>query len=459
MYDHNSKPPTTSSKGPFKISWLATDSLPYQHERSNPTPNNSGDAKLWTLHFRLSSTTTTMRLLCTLIAVAALCPQAHAQNLAVTNATVYRSPQSAPLAHATILIQHGKITALGTGVNLPPHIPTLHCTQCVVFAGFWNAHVHFTGPQWAGAAGQPAADLTRALQAMLTHSGFTTVVDTASDPINTVALRRRILSGAVLGPKIYTAGSGLYPPHGIPFYLHDLPASIRATLPQPSTPAEAVEAVSHNVALGTDIVKLFVGSYLAPDHVVHMPVDVAQSAVAEGHRHGQLVFAHPSDLEGIRIAIESGVDVLAHAPDTVDGIDEHFVTEIVTHKMAMVPTLKLFSGSSNIARIREIVAGFHAKGGTLLFGTDTGFLTDYDVTEEYHQLALAGLSFKDVLAMLTTAPASKFKVSGHAGSLRVGADGDLTVLDRDPAAGSLEDFTHVLYTVRAGNVIYDSAAH
>src|ERR1017187_8564049 len=40
-----------------------------------------------------------------------------------------------------------------------------------------------------------------------------------------------------------------------------------------------------------------------------------------------------------------------------------------------------------------------------LFGTDTGFLTDYDVKEEYRQLELAGLSFHDVLAMLTTSPA------------------------------------------------------
>ena len=36
--------------------------------------------------------------------------------------------------------------------------------------------------------------------------------------------------------------------------------------------------------------------------------------------------------------------------------------------MAMIPTLKLFSGSNHIERIREIVARFHELGGTLLFG-------------------------------------------------------------------------------------------
>ena len=40
---------------------------------------------------------------------------------------------------------------------------------------------------------------------MLTHSGFTTVVDVASDASNTVPLRRRIESGEVAGPNIYTS--------------------------------------------------------------------------------------------------------------------------------------------------------------------------------------------------------------------------------------------------------------
>jgi hypothetical protein len=30
-----------------------------------------------------------------------------------------------------------------------------------------------------------------------------------------------------------------------------------------------------------------------------------------------MVFAHPSNLKGVQIAIEGGVDVLAHAPDTL----------------------------------------------------------------------------------------------------------------------------------------------
>ena len=109
---------------------------------------------------------------------------------------------------------------------------TLSCDGCVVFAGFWNTHVHFMEPKWMDVSKQPAEQLTRQLQEMLTLSGFTTVVDTASIPDNTVALRRRIEAGEVSGPYIYTAGAGIFPPHAIPFYVKDAPAVIRAHLLQ-----------------------------------------------------------------------------------------------------------------------------------------------------------------------------------------------------------------------------------
>ena len=150
------------------------------------------------------------------------------------------------------------------------------------------------------------------------------------------------------------------------------------------------------------------------------------------------------------------MDVLAHAPSKVDGIDDVLIKAMVDRHMAMIPTLKLFSGANHIERIREIVAGFHAVGGTLLFGTDTGFLTDYDVKEEYRQLGLTGLSFHDVLAMLTTSPAAKFKVSTHSGTIKTGYDGDLTILLADPAAGELQDFSRVAYTIRGGRIIFDA---
>jgi imidazolonepropionase-like amidohydrolase len=334
--------------------------------------------------------------------LAVLCSTAFPADLAIIGAKVFPSPDDAPLANATVVIHDGKVAAVGQNVAVPAGATKLTCAECFVFAGFWNSHVHFTEPKWAKAATESAPILTRELQEMLTHSGFTTVVDLASDIRSTSALRRRIESGEVLGPRIYTAGSGLYPPNGIPYYLNDLPAQARASLPQPSTTADAAAIVENNIAAGADVLKLFTGSYVSPGQVKPMPLVVARAAVSAAHAKHQIAFAHPSNLEGVRIALESGVDVLAHAPDTVEGIDDALLAEMVAHHMSMIPTLKLFAEESSILRIRAIVAKFHQLGGGLIFGTDTGFEHDYDLTEEYRQLAVAGLSFKDVLAMLTT---------------------------------------------------------
>jgi imidazolonepropionase-like amidohydrolase len=91
-------------------------------------------------------------------------------------------------------------------------------------------------------------------------------------------------------------------------------------------------------------------------------------------------------------------------------------------------------------------------GGRLVYGTDTGFLPDYDQGEEFRQLAQSGLSFREVLAMLTTAPAELFHVAG--GKVEPGMNGDLTVLAADPASGDPAAFTKVLYTIRNGRVIF-----
>jgi imidazolonepropionase-like amidohydrolase len=291
---------------------------------------------------------------------------------------------------------------------------------------------------------------------MLTHSGFTSVVDLGSDIRTTNALRRRVDSGEVGGPRIFTAGSPLYPPNGIPYYLSDLPPEIRRILPQPSTAAEATAVVEKNIAAGADVLKLFTGSYLSPTQIKPMPIEVARAAVTTAHAKHQIAFAHPSNLEGVRIAMDSGVDVLAHAPSEIEGINDALLTDLVAHHMSMIPTLKLFSDSSSILSIRAIVAKFHQFGGGLIFGTDTGFVTDYDLTEEYRELAVAGLSFKDVLAMLTTEPVKRLGLQDE-GRIAPGQRGDLTVLWADPSSQNLVAFKQVRYTIRSGRVIFDQS--
>ena len=383
--------------------------------------------------------------------------ECRAADVAIVHARVYPAPGAAPLVDATVLIRDGRIAAVSRRVALPPGTTVLPCDGCVILAGFWNAHVHFTGPQWMAAARLAPPTLERQLQDMLTRSGFTSVVDTGSDLDVTGELRRRIERGEVAGPHIRTAGLPVYPAQGLPYYLADLPAEVKARLGQPASPDEARTLVANNLAAGADITKLFTGSIVAPDRVQPMRVDIATAAAAESHRQGALVFAHATNLEGVRIAIDSGVDVLAHAPEVVHGIDRTVVRDLARKHVVIVPTLKLFAQDRNIQGIRGLVLDAHRAGVRLVFGTDTGFLTDYDVSEEFRQLSLAGLAVDDILAMLTTAPAALFSVAAHQGCVATGMDGDLTILGSDPKSAGVRAFSDVRYTIRGGQVLFDSA--
>jgi imidazolonepropionase-like amidohydrolase len=378
------------------------------------------------------------------------------QDLAITRATVYSAPDAPAQREVTVVIRHGVIAGVGDHLRIPEDIETISCQGCVVLAGFWNAHVHFMEPKWDGAANQPADKLARQVTEMLTHSGFTTVVDTGSDGENTLALRRRVESGEVPGPRIMTAGIPIFPAHALPYYLADLPAELKAKMGQPRTAADAATIVDKNRAAGYDIVKLFTGSIVSPGHITPMQVEIARAAADEAHRHGQLVFSHSSNLEGTKVAIDGGVDVLAHTPEVTSGIDEAMLRRMIAQHMTIIPTLKLFSRDDDIASIRGLDYRFHQLGGRLVYGTDTGFLPDYDQSEEFRQLMQAGFGFREVLAMLTTAPVELFHLSQREGKVVPGMRGDLTILSEDPASGHADAFTKVRYTIRGGKVIWHS---
>jgi imidazolonepropionase-like amidohydrolase len=291
---------------------------------------------------------------------------------------------------------------------------------------------------------------------MLTRYGFTTVIDLGSDIRATVALRNRVNAGEVAGPRILTAGVPLYPPNGIPFYLSSLPADVLAYMQAnqtPATPAAATARVDENVQAGADVVKLFTGSWIKHGTVLPMPDSVARAAVVEAHRLHRIVFSHCSNIVGARVAIDAGVDVMAHTLDAIRGVDSTLFREMVARHMALIPTLSLFADDPDINAIVHEVTLFHGYGGQLLFGTDVGFTHEYDTTREYRLLAQAGLTASDVLRMLTTAPAQRLGLDRIRGRVERGMPADLTVLAADPAT-DLTAFARVRYTIRGGRVIF-----
>ena len=180
---------------------------------------------------------------------------------------------------------------------------------------------------------------------MLNRYGFTTVVDTASNLANTVALRERVERGEVAGPRILTAGFALYPKDGIPIYLRDMPPDFLAMLSQPASVEEALADVQANLDGGADATKLFLMTPQGGGRYAFMQPDIALAAADETHRRGLLVLAHPTDIEGINLAIEAGVDVLVHTTigEGKTVWDAALIEQMLAKDMALVPTLHALS--------------------------------------------------------------------------------------------------------------------
>src|SRR5262245_33312445 len=70
--------------------------------------------------------------------------------LALVGAKIYPSPEAAPIANGTVLIEKGKIVAVGKReqMKIPAGITVLDCHGMIITAGFQNSHVHFTELKW-----------------------------------------------------------------------------------------------------------------------------------------------------------------------------------------------------------------------------------------------------------------------------------------------------------------------
>jgi imidazolonepropionase-like amidohydrolase len=390
----------------------------------------------------------------------------------LTGARVYAGPDQRAIEDGAILLRDGKIAAVGPKSAVTPGNTSLHaqCSGGFVTAGFQNSHVHFIGERWSEAATKPAAELSRSMAEMLTRFGYTTVVDIASDRGNTLALRARVERGEIAGPRILTVGWALFPPSGIPIYLDSFPREFTERLPQPPDAEAAARVVRENLEAGADATKLFLVTPQARGALARMPAEVARAAVEETHRRGKPVFAHPTDIDGVRAALAAKVDILAHSTLGARTLwPESFLREVVASKVAMIPTLKLLGyeldkekvprdvGEPLIALSVDQVKAFSAAGGEILFGTDVGYMSDFDPAEEYRLLARAGLSPMQILAALTTTPAARWKESARRGRIEPGMDADLVVLDADPVS-DVAAFAKVRCTFRAGKLIYAAPA-
>jgi imidazolonepropionase-like amidohydrolase len=228
--------------------------------------------------------------------------------------------------------------------------------------------------------------------------------------------------------------------------------------PEIADAAQAAAASRKLLDEGVDGIKLFASSPRGPS----LPESAIQAAVNEAHRLGKPVFVHPNSGADVLAAVRGGVDVVGHTTPHSGPWDETILAAMKERRVALTPTLtlwKYYARHDRISAQDQIVnteigqlRAWVDSGGTVLFGNDLGAV-DYDPSEEYALMAEAGMSFRQILASLTTAPAERFGDSNRLGRIAPGLEADLVVLRDDPAK-NIQALTAVRYTVRAGKVIY-----
>jgi imidazolonepropionase-like amidohydrolase len=401
-----------------------------------------------------------------LLSILLTCDLSRGSDLALIGAKIYPSPTDRSIESGVVLVHDGRIRSVGASANIkiPPAYEILDCKGLVVVAGFWNSHVHVLTPGLLHAETLSSPQITSQLQEMLTRWGFTTVFDIGSVLQNTTLIRRRIEGGEIEGPRILTVGEPFWMKGGTPIYVRGFLEANHISMPEVESKEWATERVQQQVRNGADAIKIFIDS-IEEDGILTMPSDLARAIVAESHRAGKLVFAHVSNNKGIAVAIESGVDILAHTTPADTPWSPAFAERLRAARISLTPTLTLWdveaqkTGSTSdqielgMGQAAEQLKAFSKAGGQVLFGTDVGYIGQFDTSEELLWMSRAGMSFEQILASLTTSPAQRFGYATRSGRIAKGMDGDLVVLDADPGQDAAA-FSKVHYTIRGGKLIY-----
>ena len=118
-----------------------------------------------------------------------------------------------------------------------------------------------------------------------------------------IACRRASAAGTLLGPRLLVATRGIRAPHGHGFVGY------------PFGGVEPIRsAVRENLQAGADLIKVYItGTLRGPRQILHFySREEIQVAVDEAHRVGVPVATHCIGGPGLRLALETGIDVIEH---------------------------------------------------------------------------------------------------------------------------------------------------
>ena len=388
------------------------------------------------------------------------------------------------LTDQVVIIEGQHISDVGqtASVKIPPGAKVIDLSRATVLPGLIDGHVHLTD-----ATGNLQHQMMVALHSATESlkAGFTTQVVQGSHGggYADVELKRAIESGLVSGPRILPAG---------PILAITTPGS--ASYPLEFKPFEAELVADGSEALragvrqlahyGADHVKMHTTGpfYFKPNgEMVNEPLpslEELKAVVDEAHRRNMFVATHTYGGDGLKWAIEAGVDDIQHAT----AADDADISMLVKKNLPVTSTildlrqdepgdLKRWAPYSRWRLMRETWKKMLAAGVRLGFGSgatpvsngqgrifNTACNCSHGVQAEMFPIFVNwGAKPLYTLRMATTVNAEIIRMQNSIGSIDKGKLADLIAVSGNPLA-DITEMQRVRFVMKGGVVVRDDFA-
>ena len=396
--------------------------------------------------------------------------RAKPQLLAIAGGTVVDVVQGRTIPNAVVLLEGGRILQVGPAAStpIPKGARVIRAEGKTVLPGLWDMHAHFQQAEWGPA---------------YLAAGVTTVRDCGNEFSYINAVQQAIDGGRGVGPRILKAG------------LIDGDGPGALGIVRANTPAEAATVVQRYKDNGFAQIKLYSSVKPAMVSVI----------CAEAHRVGLPVTGHIPEGMNIMQGVSAGMDQVNHLnyvfralrrnPDYSLILDDTASARVFSflkaHHTVIDPTVGVYElmfrstkddittiepayaqlpqslqalfrtmgqdDPANVAKyapyfasMPQLVKALYDHGIPVVAGTDMGF-PGTSLARELELYVQGGLTPMQALQTATIVPARAMQAEQRAGSLDVGKQADLVIIDGNPLQ-QIRDLRRVQLVVKNGQV-------